>query len=123
MKRLLILFMMLCMALPAMAQSGRLTAKIVDMETKEGIIGAIVELQSKSNPNIRKHNTTGAGGNVSIVGLAAGDYTMSIAFIGYTPYSADVKISGNTNLGTVELAPGVAIEAVVKEVQDRKSVV
>ena len=117
MKRLLILFMMLCMTLPAMAQSGRLTAKIVDMETKDGIIGAIVELQSKSNPNIRKHNTTGAGGNVTIVGLAAGDYTMSIAFIGYTPYTADVKIAGSTNLGTVELAPGVAIEAVVKEVQ------
>ena len=117
MKRLLILFMMLCMTLPAMAQSGRLTAKIVDMETKDGIIGAIVELQSKSNPNIRKHNTTGAGGNVTIVGLAAGDYTMSIAFIGYTPYTADVKIAGTTNLGTVELAPGVAIEAVVKEVQ------
>ena len=117
MKRLLILFMMLCMALPAMAQSGRLTAKIVDMETKDGVIGAIVELQSKSNPNIRKHNTTGAGGNVTIVGLAAGDYTMSVMFIGYTPYTADVKITGTTNLGTVELTPGVQIEAVVKEVQ------
>ena len=117
MKRLLILFMVLCMALPAMAQSGRLTAKIVDMETKDGVIGAIVELQSKSNPNIRKHNTTGAGGSVTITGLAAGDYTMSVMFIGYTPYTADVKIAGTTNLGVVELTPGVAIETVVKEVQ------
>ena len=117
MKRLLILFMMLCMALPAMAQSGRLTAKVLDMETKDGVIGAIVELQSKKNPNLRKHSTTGAGGNVTIVGLAAGDYTMTIAFIGYTPYTADVKIAGATNLGVVELTPGVAIEAVVKEVQ------
>ena len=117
MKRLLILFMMLCVALPVMAQSGRLTAKIVDMETKDGVIGAIVELQSKSNPNLRKHNTTGAGGSVTIIGLAPGDYTMSVAFIGYSPYSADVKIEGNTNIGTVELAPGVQIEAVVKEVQ------
>ncbi len=117
MKRLLILFMMLCMALPAMAQSGRLTAKVLDMETKDGVIGAIVELQSKKNPNLRKHNTTGAGGNVTIVGLMPGDYTMTIAFIGYTPYTADVKIAGTTNLGVVELTPGVAIEAVVKEVQ------
>ena len=117
MKRLLILFMMLCMALPAMAQSGRLTAKVLDMETKDGVIGAIVELQSKSNPNIRKHNTTGAGGSVTILGLAAGEYTMTIAFIGYTPYTADVKVAGTTNLGVVELTPGVAIEAVVKEVQ------
>lgn len=117
MKRLLILFMMLCMVSSAMAQSGRLTAKIVDMETKEGVIGAIVELQSKSNPNLRKHNTTGAGGSVTITGLAAGDYSMKVMFIGYSPYTADVKVAGTTNLGVVELTPGVAIEAVVKEVQ------
>ena len=117
MRRVLILFMMLCMALPAMAQSGRVTAKVVDMETKDGVIGAIVELQSKSNKNVRKHNTTSAGGSVTITGLASGDYTMTVAFIGYTTYTADVKVAGNTNLGVVELAPGVQIEAVVKEVQ------
>ena len=54
---------------------------------------------------------------MTIIGLAPGDYTMSVAFIGYSPYSADVKIEGNTNIGIVELAPGVQIEAVVKEVQ------
>lgn len=108
---------MLCVALPVMAQSARLTTKIVDMETKDGVIGAIVELQSKSNPNLRKHNTTGAGGSVTISGLVAGEYTMSVSFIGYTTYTADVKVAGATNLGVVELAPGVQIEAVVKEVQ------
>lgn len=117
MRRVLILFMMLCMALPAMAQSGRVTAKVVDMETKDGVVGAIVELTSKSNSKIRKHNTTSAGGSVTISGLASGEYTMTVAFIGYTTYTADVKVQGATNLGVVELTPGVQIEAVVKEVQ------
>ena len=117
MKRAFILFFMLCIALPAMAQSGRVTAKIVDMETKDGVIGAIVELQSKSNAKLRKHSTTGVGGSVTITGLVAGDYSMTVAFIGYSTYTADVKVSGATDLGIVELAPGVQIEAVVKEVQ------
>ena len=108
--------MMLCLAIPTMAQSGKVTAKVVDMETKDGVIGAIVELTSKSNANMRKHNTTGVGGSVTIAGLAAGDYTMSVSFIGYSTYTADVKVSGAVDLGIVELAPGVAIEAVVKEV-------
>ena len=116
-KRLFSIIMMLCLALPAMAQSGRVVAKVVDMETKEGIVGAIVELTSKSNPNIRKHNTTGAGGSVTIAPVANGEYTMTIAFIGYSTLTQDVTVSGTTNLEVVELTPGVAIEAVVKEVQ------
>ena len=117
MKRLFSIIMMLCLALPAMAQSGRVVAKVVDMETKEGIVGAIVELTSKSNPNVRKHNTTGAGGSVTIAPVANGEYTMTIAFIGYSTLTQDVTVSGTTELGKVELAAGVAIEAVVKEVQ------
>ena len=117
MKRIFSVILMLCLTLPAFAQSGRVVAKVVDMETKDGVIGAIVELTSVKNPNIRKHNTTGAGGSVTITGLAAGEYNMSVSFVGYTTYTQQVKVSGVTQLGTIELTPGVAIEAVVKEVQ------
>ena len=116
-KRLFAVILMLCVAIPALAQSARLTAKVIDMETKDGVIGAIVELTSLKNSNVRKHNTTGVGGSVTISGLAAGDYTMSVSFIGYTTYTQEIKVSGTTDLGIVELTPGVAIEAVVKEVQ------
>ncbi len=108
---------MLLVALPAMAQSGRVTAKIIDSETKDGVIGAIVELVSKSNENNRKHSTTGVDGSVTISGLAAGDYNMTVAFIGYTTHTQSVTVKGTTPLGTIELVEGVAIEAVVKEVQ------
>ena len=117
MKRVFTVFLMLCLALPAIAQSGRIVAKVVDMETKDGVIGAIVELKSVKNPNLRKHNTTGVGGSVTITALPAGDYTMTVSFVGYTTHTQEIKVSGATNLGTIELTPGVAIEAVVKEVQ------
>ena len=105
------------MALPAMAQSSKITAKVIDSETKDGVIGAIVEVVSKSNANYRKHATTGVNGDVAITSLVADDYTMTVQFVGYTTYTKDISVKGTTALGTIELVEGVAIETVVKEVQ------
>lgn len=105
------------MALPAMAQSSKITAKVIDAETKDGVIGAIVEVVSKSNANYRKHATTGVNGDVAITSLVADDYTMTVQFVGYTTYTKDISVKGTTALGTIELVEGVAIETVVKEVQ------
>ena len=105
------------MALPAMAQSSKITAKVIDSETKDGVIGAIVEVVSKSNANYRKHATTGVNGDVAITSLVADDYTMTVQFVGYTTYTTDITVKGSTALGTIELVEGVAIETVVKEVQ------
>ena len=117
MKRIFVIAMMLFLALPAFAQSGKITATIIDAETKDGIIGAIMEVVSKDGSR-RKHSVSGAKGVVSVTGLAAGEYNVSIMFVGYATNNQTVKVSGTTQLGTVELAPeAVAIEAVVKEVQ------
>ena len=105
------------MALPAMAQSSKITANVIDSETKDGVIGAIVEVVSKSNANYRKHATTGVNGDVAITSLVADDYTMTVQFVGYTTYTKDITVKGTTALGTIELVEGVAIETVVKEVQ------
>ena len=105
------------MALPAMAQSSKITAKVIDSETKDGVIGAIVEVVSKSNANYRKHATTGVNGDVAITSLVADDYTMTVQFVGYTTYTKDITVKGTTALGTIEIVEGVAIETVVKEVQ------
>ena len=105
------------MALPTMAQSSKITAKVIDSETKDGVIGAIVEVVSKSNANYRKHATTGVNGDVAITSLVADDYTMTVQFVGYTTYTKDISVKGATALGTIELVEGVAIETVVKEVQ------
>ena len=118
MKRLLTLFTMLCIAVPVMAQSAKITAKIIDAETREGIIGAIMEVVNPTTDK-RNHSVSGAMGAVTVTGLAPGSYTVNITFIGYATITQQVKVSGATlDLGTLELKPeAVAIEAVVKEVQ------
>ena len=118
MKRFFAIILLLCITLPAMAQSGRITAKVIDKETKDGVIGAIVEVVSTTNGDYRKHATTGVGGAVTVSALSSGEYDMTISFIGYTTHKQRIKVSGTTQLGVIELAPeAVAIEAVVKEVQ------
>ena len=116
MKKILSILVVMLMALPAMAQSSKITAKVIDSETKDGVIGAIVEVVSKSNANYRKHATTGVNGDVAITSLVADDYTMTVQFVGYTTYTKDISVKGTTALGTIELVEGVAIETVVKEV-------
>ena len=108
---------MLSVVIPAMAQSGKITATIIDADTKDGIIGAIMEVVSEDGAR-RKHSVSGAKGLVTVTGLAAGNYDVNITFIGYTTQNHKVKVAGTIQLGTLELKPeAVAIEAVVKEVQ------
>ena len=108
---------MLSVVIPAMAQSGKITATIIDADTKDGIIGAIMEVVSEDGAR-RKHSVSGAKGLVTVTGLAAGNYDVNITFIGYTTQNHKVKVAGTVQLGTLELKPeAVAIEAVVKEVQ------
>ena len=118
MKRVLMLVVMLLTSLSVYAQSARLSATVIDNETKDGVIGAIVEVVSTSDANYRKHATTGAKGLVTITGLRNGEYEMTISYIGYETYKQTVKVNGATNLETIYFSPeAVAIEAVVKEVQ------
>ena len=112
------LVVMLLTSLSVYAQSARLSATVIDNETKDGVIGAIVEVVSTSDANYRKHATTGAKGLVTITGLRNGEYEMTISYIGYETYKQTVKVNGVTNLETIYFSPeAVAIEAVVKEVQ------
>ena len=117
-KRLLTLVAMLCIALPTMAQSSKIVAKVIDAETKEGIIGAIMEVVNPVTDK-RYHSVSGAMGAVTVSGIQPGDYNVNITFIGYATYSQGIKVEGSAlNLGTIELkSEAVAIEAVVKEVQ------
>ena len=118
MRRILGVIMVLMLAIPAMAQSGKVKARIIDGETKDGIIGAIMEVRSDATPDKSRHSVSGADGAVTVTGLAAGDYTVTISFIGYGTQTHSVKLAPNADLGTIELMPeAVAIDAVVKEVQ------
>ena len=117
-KRFLALLVMLCVAIPTMAQSVKITAKIVDAESKEGIIGAIMEVVDPKSDK-RRHSVSGAAGATIVTGVTSGEYEVTVAFIGYTTFKQNVKVEGsNVDLGVVELKPeAVSIDMVVKEVQ------
>ena len=117
MKRIFLAFVMLCLALPAMAQSGKITANIIDAETNEGIIGAVMEVVNVDTER-RHHSVSGAKGAVTVTGVAFGEYEVTVSFIGYTTVKKRInQVTGNTSLGNIALQEGVAIETVVKEVQ------
>ena len=108
---------MMCFALPAMAQTGKVTARIIDAETNEGIIGAVMEVIDPVTDK-RRHSVSGAKGVVTVTGVPFGEYEITVSFIGYTTVKKQVShASGNTDLGNIALQEGVAIETVVKEVQ------
>ena len=110
---------MLCIAIPAMAQTVKVTANVIDADTKEGIIGAVMEVIDL-NTDKRRHAVSGAAGLTTVTGVTRGDYDVVVAFIGYTTVKRSVKVdgSGNVNLGVIELAhEDVKIDMVVKEVQ------
>ena len=118
MKRLITFVAFLLMALPTMAQSGKVTARIIDGDSKEGIIGAIMEVRKEGSQSAGRHSVSGAEGSVTVSGLAAGDYVVTISFIGYATQTHHVTLTHSADLGVVELMPeAVEIEAVVKEVQ------
>ena len=117
MKRVIIFIVMMCLALPAMAQTGKITARIIDAETNEGIIGAVMEV---INPDTEKryHSVSGANGAITLTGVGFAEYDVTVSFIGYTTIKKRIShTSANTQLGNIALQEGVAIETVVKEVQ------
>ena len=100
-----------------MAQSGKITAQIIDAETNEGIIGAVMEVIDPVTDK-RRHSVSGAEGKLTVTGVEFGEYDITVSFIGYTTVKKHIKhTSSVTELGHIALQQGVAIETVVKEVQ------
>ena len=99
---------------PLMAQTAKLTAKIVDRDTKAGIIGAIVEFVSEDDRH--RHTTSGADGAVNYGSLPHGKHRVYITYMGYATYSDEITVRGNVDMGVIELAPeSTKIDAVVLE--------
>ena len=54
MKKLLTTIIFICLRVASFAQSGKATVTIVDAKSKEGIVGAVVELSPVANPEMPK---------------------------------------------------------------------
>lgn len=100
---------------------GSVSGTILDQETKEGLIGASVQIKGSNTGTI-----TDFDGNFNLAGLDAGDYTLLISYVGYTEIEQAVSVAnGDTNLGKINLvsdAIGLAeVEVIASLAVDRKT--
>ena len=119
MKKIILSLLAMVFAISAFAQSGKVSFSLIDSQTKQGVLGAVVEVYPTAKPNNKKYYTTGANGNVTIYGLAYGDYTMLVTFIGYKDLTKEFKVSGaSLSLGKIPFEEASErIETVVKTVK------
>ena len=118
MKKILLTFFSALFAVAAFAQNGSVKGTVVNADTGEEVVGAVLIVSPVKDPSAQKGFTSGYKGSVSIPSLAYGEYSLSVSFIGYQNYDTTFRVAApRVDLGTVKLKPGVQIETVVKEVK------
>jgi TonB-linked SusC/RagA family outer membrane protein len=85
-------------ALTVQAQTGSLAGKVFD-ETGQPLPGASVQIKS-----LNKTTSTDPNGNYRFTGLANGTVTVTVSYIGYTPFDQSVSVSGNST-ANINLKP------------------
>ena len=114
-KILFTLFALLC-SCALYAQRGTVSATIVDGETGEAVIGAVVALSPAAKTDKVQHYTSGYQGSLVMQSVAYGEYKLVVSFLGYENYEQTFTLKqSKLNLGKLTLKSGVRIETVVKE--------
>ena len=122
MRRTILLLVTLFTAIGVHAQSGSVTATVIDAATREGVPGAVVEFAPADTTAQKRYFTSGYRGRVEAA-VPYGTYKVSVSFLGYETLEKELKLSAaKKSLGTFELAPSATeIEAVVKEVKSMRT--
>ena len=92
MRRSLTLFIALFSCLVAWGQSAVVSGRFFDAETKEGVVGAIIEITSPKDSLFRRHYTTGYGGYFKTPPMPRGEYKLTSTFLGYQDYVRNFKV-------------------------------
>ena len=118
MRRLLTLFVALISCIVAWGQGAVVSGRFFDVETKEGVVGAIVEITSPRDSLFRRHYTTGYGGYFKSTPLPRGEYKILATFLGYKDYERVFKIDAlPVSLGDMAMQQAaIDVGVVVKEI-------
>ena len=119
MKRFILSLVAAAFTISAFAQVGKVSFSLIDAQSKQGVMGAVVEVYPTAKPDNKKYYTSGANGYVSISGLSYGNYTLIATFIGYKDMTKEFRLSGETlSLGKLVMTEQAErIETVVKTVK------
>ncbi len=78
-KKLLFTSLLVLLTSVSLAQSGKITGKVLDAETKEGLIGATVGIQGTTRGAL-----VDIDGNYLILNVSPGTYVLEARFLGYS---------------------------------------
>jgi len=119
MKRFILSLVAAAFTISAFAQVGKVSFSLIDAQSKQGVMGAVVEIYPTAKPDNKKYYTSGANGYVSISGLSYGNYTLIATFIGYKDMTKEFRLSGDRlSLGKLVMTEQAErIETVVKTVK------
>lgn len=125
MKRVLTLFLLMAFcSLTAFAQQkAKVTLTLIDDATKQGVIGAVVEVYPTAAPSNKKYYTSNVDGTVTFPSLAYGEYTMLATSLGYDDLTKSFTVkAANVALGKISMKESTTrIETVVKEVKSLRA--
>ena len=118
MRRLLTLFVALISCFMAWGQGAVVSGRFFDADTKEGVVGAIIEVTSPKDSLFRRHYTSGYGGYFKTPPLPRGEYKMTVAFLGYQDYVRNFKVDAlPVNLNDMAMSQmAINVGVVVKEI-------
>ena len=118
MRRSLTLFVALISCFVVWGQTATVSGRFFDAETKEGVVGAILEVTSPKDSLFRRHYTTGYGGYFKTPPMPRGEYKLTATFLGYQEYVRNIKVDAlPINLGDMMMhQSAINVGLVVKEV-------
>lgn len=109
--------LLLCLHPAAAQQTNTLTGTVTDAASGNAVGYATVSLLRDSTTVVAAA-AADADGRFSLKAPEAGDYTLGITMVGYTPYKQDVKVPASGKaLGKIAITQGVDVGDVVIEVQ------
>ena len=104
MKHLLLTTLLTLLAAGAFAQKGNVTATIVDAETGNSVVGAVLTVAPTKSPEKKQGFASGYKGVASIPSLAYGEYALTVSFIGYNNLDTTFRLSTTPS---VTVIPGI----------------
>ena len=118
MRRLLTLVVALLSCLVVWGQGAVVSGRFFDADTKEGVVGAIIEITSPKDSLFRRHYTSGHGGYFKTPPLPRGEYKLTTSFLGYKDYTRTFKVDAlPISLGDMVMTQAaINVGVVVKEV-------
>ncbi|MGW8121059.1 outer membrane beta-barrel protein [Roseivirga echinicomitans] len=121
--RTAIIFMFLAFASSAQAQFWVVKGTVLDSIDRIPMVAATISITNKADASL-KAQISDLAGEFRITGVADGNYTLKISFVGYFEFKKDITIAGGSyDLGTVFMSEdikqleGVTVEGLADRVE------